>query len=79
MVKAIVTDKGAVTIPEVIREKFGLEAGTTLLFDENASSFVVTTEVDLHRMSLALGCATEGLPGYTSQSWLDETRGRVED
>lgn len=79
MVKALVTEDGTIAIPQVILNKFGLGPGTALLFDEEAPSLQVTKEVDLTRMRLALGCAKDGLPGYTSQTWLDETRGRAKD
>ena len=79
MVKAIVTEDRKVAIPDVIRERFGLTPGAVLLFDDEASSFQVTAKVDLHRMRRAQGVAKDGLPEYSSHTWLDETRDRSTD
>lgn len=76
--KATVTSKGQITIPQAIRKKLHLEPGTVLDFDERASHLKATRAVDPKRMRAVVGIGRTELAGKTADEWLDELRGPVE-
>ena len=61
--KAIVSEKGQVTIPKSIRDKLGLRAGTVLTFDAVDGRLVAvkTEEPDRFRRWLGKGKLPNGL------------------
>jgi AbrB family looped-hinge helix DNA binding protein len=76
--KATVTSKGQITIPQAIREKLQLESGTVLDFDERADHLKATKAVDPKRMRSVVGIGKSELAGKTVDEWLDELRGPAE-
>jgi AbrB family looped-hinge helix DNA binding protein len=74
--RAKITSKGQITIPVRIREKLKLKPGHVLEFDEAAGYLKARRVIDEAKARAALGCARDGLPGYTAERWLSETRGR---
>lgn len=76
--KATLTSKGQVTIPTAIRRRLGLEAGQVLEFDEKAPYILAVPVFDEEAMRAVVGCA-RGRLGKTSDEWLDETRGRIDE
>ena len=76
--KATMTTKGQITIPQAIRKKLDLRPGTVLDFDERADHLKATKSVDPARMRSVVGIARSELAGKTSREWLDELRGPVE-
>jgi AbrB family looped-hinge helix DNA binding protein len=76
--KATVTSKGRITIPQAIRRKLNLHAGTVLEFDETADHREATKCVDRERMRAVIGIAKKELAGRTASGWLDKLRGPVE-
>jgi AbrB family looped-hinge helix DNA binding protein len=73
--KATVTSKGQITIPQAIREKLQLESGTVLDFDERADHLKATKAVDPKRMRAVVGIGKSELADKTVDEWLDELRG----
>ena len=76
--RATLTSKGQVTIPAPIRRRLGLEPGQVLEFDENSPYLLATPVFDERAMRAVVGC-TSGRMAMTSDEWLDETRGTVEE
>ena len=76
--KATLTSKGQITIPTVIRRRLGLHAGQVLEFDEEAPYVLAVPVFDEEAMRAVIGC-TRGRLRKTSDEWLDETRGRVDE
>lgn len=76
--RATLTSKGQVTIPAPIRRRLGLKPGQVLEFDESAPHLLATPVFDEQAMRALVGC-TSGRMAMTSDEWLDETRGSVEE
>lgn len=76
--KATLTSKGQITIPTAIRRRLGLQAGQVLEFDEEAPYILAVPVFDEEAMRAVVGC-TRGRLGKTSDKWLDETRGQVDE
>ena len=75
--KATLTSKGQVTIPTAIRRRLGLRAGQVLEFNEEAPYILAVPVFDEEAMRV-VGC-TRGRLGRTSDEWLAETRGPVDE
>jgi AbrB family looped-hinge helix DNA binding protein len=75
--RATVTSKGQITIPEPIRRKLHLRKGTILDFDEAADHLRAVPCVDRDRVRGLIGMAARELSGKTSAEWLAELRGPV--
>lgn len=73
--KATVTSKGQITIPEPLRRRFGLRPGTVLEFDENAPQLTARRIVSRQRMARAVGVLERELAGKNSAEWLVDLRG----
>jgi AbrB family looped-hinge helix DNA binding protein len=73
--KATVTSKGQVTIPQAIRRKLELHKGTVLEFDESADHLRAIKCVDLDRMRAVIGVAARELGGKTVTEWMRMLRG----
>jgi AbrB family looped-hinge helix DNA binding protein len=76
--KATVTSKGQITIPQAIRKKLHLEPGTVLDFDERAGHLKATKAVDPERMRAVIGIGRSELADKTVDEWIDALRGPVE-
>ncbi len=76
--KATLTSKGQITIPAPIRRRLGLEPGQVLEFDESTPYLLATPIFDENAMRALVGCAGDRM-AMTSDEWLDETRGSVEE
>lgn len=76
--KATLTSKGQVTIPTAIRRRLGLKPGQVLDFDESAPYVLAVPVFDEQAMRAVIGRTRGRLP-MTSDEWLDETRGAVDD
>lgn len=76
--KATVTSKGQITIPEPLRRRFGLRAGTVLDFDENAPLLTARRVVSREQMARATGILGRELAGRTAVEWLADLRGAAE-
>ncbi|MGH7856818.1 MAG: AbrB/MazE/SpoVT family DNA-binding domain-containing protein [Candidatus Binatia bacterium] len=73
-----VTSKGQITIPEPLRRRFGLRAGTVLEFDERASVLTARRVVSRADMARAAGVLERELAGKSTARWLEELRGAGE-
>jgi AbrB family looped-hinge helix DNA binding protein len=76
--KATLTSKGQITIPTAIRRRLGLQPGQILEFDEEAPYLLAVPVFDEEAMRALVGC-TRGRLRKTSDEWLDETRGPVDE
>jgi AbrB family looped-hinge helix DNA binding protein len=76
--RATMTSKGQITIPQAIRRKLKLHAGSVLEFDEVADHLKATKCADPARMRSVIGIAKKNLAGKSTLEWLDELRGPVE-
>jgi AbrB family looped-hinge helix DNA binding protein len=84
LVKATITSKGQITIPLRLREKFHLNAGDQLEFDENASVLIARRVVDREawestladwRESSAESLRDHPWEGQASSAIIDDLRG----
>lgn len=75
--KAVITTKGQVTIPQGIRRRLNLHPGQVLEFDEKAPFVKATKAVARDRMKAVIGIAARDLAGRTTREWLDDLRGPV--
>ena len=75
--KATVTSKGQVTIPQAIRDRLGIKPGQVLEFDETAPILKATKVVNDRAKRRVLGCARARLAGKTTLEWIEELRGPV--
>lgn len=76
--RATLTSKGQITIPAPIRRRLGLKPGQVLEFDESTPYLLAMPVFDEQAMRALVGC-TSGRMAMTSDEWLDETRGPVEE
>jgi AbrB family looped-hinge helix DNA binding protein len=76
--KATVTSKGQITIPQPIRAKLRLEPGTVLDFDEEADHLKASKAIDPQQMHSVIGIGKAELADKSVDEWLDELRGPVE-
>lgn len=76
--KATLTSKGQITIPAPIRRRLGLEPGQVLEFDDSAPYLLATPVFDEQAMRALVGCTGDRME-KTSEEWLDETRGAVDE
>ena len=72
--KAVVSEKGQVTIPKALRDRLGIRAGHELIFREEAGKLIVV------RAALPVDTikAVRGIlrGGKRSDEWMDELRGK---
>jgi len=72
--KAIVAERGQVTIPKALREKLGITPGTVLDFDTKNGTLVARKSVD-DPVSKVYGCLGKGL---NTDKLIELLRGKVE-
>jgi antitoxin PrlF len=73
--KAIVSEKGQVTIPKRLRDRLGIRAGEQLDFEEEHGRLVATKATRHDPVDAVYGILT--LPASVDEL-IDEMRGRVE-
>jgi AbrB family looped-hinge helix DNA binding protein len=76
--KALVTSKGQVTIPKLLREQFGIAPGVVVDFVAASDGLQLRKVVDRKKRHGALGCLRDELAGRNVPALLDELRGPVE-
>lgn len=72
--KAIVSEKGQVTIPKAIRDRMGLRKGQALEFGTQDGKIVVTKVVERDRLESVVGIID--LPGGTDR-YIEKIRGKA--
>lgn len=72
--KAVVAERGQVTIPKSLREKLGIMPGTVLDFDAKNGTLVARKAVD-DPVSKVYGCLGKGL---NTDKMMESLRGKVE-
>ena len=58
--KARVAERGQVTIPKVLRERLGIQAGTVLEFTENQGRLIVEKAENVNAVDQVYGCLGSG-------------------
>lgn len=76
--RAVVTTKGQVTIPQAIRRCLGIKPGQVLDFDETAAFVKASKALDTAKMKPVIGMFKKELAGKTTEQWITSTRGPVE-
>jgi antitoxin PrlF len=72
--RAVVAERGQVTIPKLLREKLSLRPGTVLEFSEEKGRIVVVKSPHINPVDEVFGC----LKGHVSvDELIDELRGRA--
>lgn len=71
--KAIVAERGQVTIPKILRLKLGIRPGTVLDFEIHDSTLVVAKMDDRDSVAQVYGCL--GKPIHTNKI-INELRGK---
>ncbi|HPO17531.1 MAG TPA: AbrB/MazE/SpoVT family DNA-binding domain-containing protein [Candidatus Hydrogenedentes bacterium] len=72
--KAIVTDRGQVTIPKALRDRLGIHPRTVLEFSEENGRLIVKKVPQTDSVTQVLGCLTLNKP---TDELLNEMRGNV--
>ncbi|MDQ3720036.1 MAG: AbrB/MazE/SpoVT family DNA-binding domain-containing protein [Actinomycetota bacterium] len=70
--KAVVSEKGQVTIPKRLRERLGIRAGETLEFEDNEGRLIATKASERDPVDEVYGILE--LDGGTD-AWMNELRG----
>lgn len=73
--KATVTSKGQITIPEPIRRRLHLQRGSVLEFDEEADYLSAVPCGSAERIRSVIGIAAKELAGKSAREWIDDLRG----
>src|SRR5207244_1329955 len=76
--KAVVSEKGQVTIPKKLRDSLGIRPGQTLDFEEESGTLVARKLLsDEYRKAIesVRGILKDEWPGYTTDEILKEMRG----
>lgn len=76
-IRAKITSKGQITIPQMIRDKLQLHPGEEIEFDETAPLLQGKKVVDIKKASSTIGCL-KGSTTKSSKELLNELRGLVE-
>lgn len=74
LMKAIVADRGQVTIPKALRDKLGIRPGTTLEFAANNGS-LVARKAETDPVSSVFGCLRKRID---TDKFLRKLRGRAD-
>jgi antitoxin PrlF len=74
--KAIVAERGQVTIPKALRDKLGIMPGTALDFHAENDRLVAQKILLSDPVSLVFGCLVSH---KTSDQLLDELRGQIDN
>lgn len=72
--KAVVAERGQVTIPKALREKLGIRPGTTLVFDA-ANGTLVARKAETDPVSAVFGCLR---PRADTDRFVVKIRGRAD-
>lgn len=78
--KAVVSEKGQVTIPKRLRDSMGIKPGQTLDFEEERGTLVIRKARDDHfeaAMDKWYGLLKDKFPGWTSDQLLEDIRGPI--
>lgn len=76
--KAVVAERGQVTIPKPIRDKLGIGAGAVLKFEMKDRKIVVSRELSEDPISRVVGILKGKTPYTSTDDYINEIRGRVE-
>jgi AbrB family looped-hinge helix DNA binding protein len=76
--KSLVTSKGQVTIPKLLRDRFGIEPGASVDFTPAEDGIRLRKVVDRSRRHEVLGCLKSELAGKSVACLLNDLRGPVE-
>jgi len=74
--KAIVADRGQVTIPKALRDKLGILPGTALDFQMDKDKLVARKILSVDPVSRVFGCLVRN---KTSDQIMDELRGSIDN
>jgi len=75
--KAVVSEKGQVTIPKRLRQRLGIRSGEVLEFAENHGRLIIQKADSEQRDPIELVYGILGQPGSTDK-WIEEIRGKAE-
>lgn len=76
--RAVVAERGQVTIPKVIRDKLGIRPGVVLNFELRDNTIIVSKDLTSDPIASIYGCL-KGATGYAStDEYLKEIRGAAE-
>ena len=76
--KAVVSEKGQVTIPKRLRDSMGIKPGQTLEFEEDRGKLVVRKTGDYQAvLDKWRGVLKDKFPGWTSDQLLEDIRGPI--
>ncbi|HEY9870134.1 MAG TPA: AbrB/MazE/SpoVT family DNA-binding domain-containing protein [Candidatus Obscuribacterales bacterium] len=76
--KAVVAERGQVTIPKVIRDKLGIRPGVVLSFELRDNTIIVSKDLTSDPIGSIYGCL-KGATSYSStDEYMTEIRGAAE-
>lgn len=76
--KAVVAERGQITIPKQIRDKLGIEAGAVLRFEMKDRKIVVSKDIAEDSIARVIGILKGKTPYTSTDDYINEIRGRSE-
>ncbi len=76
--KAVVAERGQVTIPKLLRDKLGLAPGTVVVFELRQGKIFLTKEIIGDPVAAVRGCLKGFVPYSRTESYMNEIRGTAE-
>jgi AbrB family looped-hinge helix DNA binding protein len=76
--KAVLADRGQITIPKLLRDKLGLVPGTVVLFELRNGKIFLTKEATGDPVASVYGCLKGLAPYSATDKYMDEIRAPAE-
>ena len=76
--KAIVAERGQVTIPKVIRDRLGIGPGAVVSFELQDNKIIVSKELTADPIASVYGCLTGATRYASTEEYMTEIRGPTE-
>lgn len=76
--RAIVAERGQVTIPKPLRDKLGIVGGSVLSFELREGKIVITKEMAVDTVAKVFGCLRGATPYTATDDYMTEIRGPAE-
>lgn len=74
--KAVVAERGQVTIPKPIRDKLGIKPGMVVAFELRNGTAVITKEIMGNPVSRVYGCLKDTFGYKSTDAYITEIRGK---
>lgn len=76
--KAVVAERGQITIPKLLRDKLGIVPGTEISFKLQNGKIILTKEFAHDPVAAVYGCLKKTVPYKSTDDYINEIRGAAE-